>query len=52
MAAGWISTDQFVWSVERLLDGITRPGRAGQPAVGSSVSDTPLMQYRSLVGVG
>ena len=24
VAAGWISTDQFTWSVERLLDGLVR----------------------------
>ena len=27
VAAAWISTDQFTWSMERLLDGITRPAR-------------------------
>ncbi|WP_395728390.1 TetR/AcrR family transcriptional regulator C-terminal domain-containing protein [Nakamurella sp.] len=27
VAAAWISTDQFNWSVERLLDGMIRPGQ-------------------------
>ena len=72
MAAARISTDRFIWSVKRLLDGFIRPAggagwvsivhpasrreprcaRLAQSADGSNVRDTPLMQYRSLVGVG